>query len=137
MTKISSARISLEGGRLDNSVLKAFAETLVGGAAGTNTSSSYTVDISTGNTYHLILNANCAFAFSNAPANVSSYITILLKQDATGGRTATWPLTVVWADDTPPTITTTASSWVLYHFLTTNGGKTWFGTAANPASPYT
>ncbi len=138
MTKISSARIDLEGGRLDDSVLKSFAETLVGGAAGTNTTSTYTVDISTGNTYHLILNTNCTFTFSNAtPAGTSCYITILLKQDGTGGRVATWPATVVWPSDTPPTVTTTASSWVLYQFLTVNAGKTWFGAVSNAEYPYT
>lgn len=128
----------MEGGRVDDSVLKSFAETLVGGAAGTNTTSTYTVDIETGNTYHLILNANCTFTFSNpTPTGTACYITILLKQDGTGGWSATWPATVVWPDNTAPTVTTTASSWVLYHFLTVNGGNTWFGVATNPASVYT
>lgn len=138
MTKISAARIDLEGGRLDDSVLKSFAETLVGGAAGTNTGSSYDIDISTGNTYHLILNASCTFTFSNPPpSGTACYITILLKQDGTGGWTAAWPFTVAWPSDTEPTVTTTADSWVLYHFLTVNGGNTWFGVAANPENPYT
>lgn len=33
-----------------------------------------------------------------------------LIQDATGGRTVTWPTTVKWANGTPPTLTTTAGA---------------------------
>ena len=122
---------------MDNSVLKSYAETLVGGSAGTNTGSAYTVDLTSGNTFHLILNANCIFTFSNpSPANTVCYITILLKQDGTGGRAATWPFTVVWPSDLLEVPATAANTWVMYHFFTINGGGAWWGAVANPGLAY-
>jgi hypothetical protein len=52
------------GARIDNANFKAYGETLVGGSAGTNTGSAYSVDLSTGNEFNLILNA-IDFTFSN------------------------------------------------------------------------
>ncbi len=65
MVRISSARIDMEKGRLDNGTLKNWGETLVGGASGTNAGSSYVVDLTNGNVHNLILNsASCSLAFA-------------------------------------------------------------------------
>ncbi len=69
MVRISSARIDLEQARVDNAVIKDYAETMVGGAAGASSGTSYAVDISQGNVFHLILNANCAITFTNPTAS--------------------------------------------------------------------
>ena len=65
MVKLSAARMDMQGGRVDASTFKQYGETLVGGSAGTNTTATYTVDLSLGNVFNLILNANCAFTFAN------------------------------------------------------------------------
>jgi len=128
MTKISSARFDLEGGRLDNAVLKRYGETLVGGASGTNTGSAYTVNVANGNAFFLILNADCTFTFSNPSASgTACYFTLILKQDSTGGRLAYWPGTVAWSGDVLPILSTGASTYDVFAFLTTNGGSTWWG----------
>ena len=107
MTKISAARINMQGGRVDNSVAKDWAETIGGTNAG-NTGSAYTVDISNGNTYNLVLNADCIFTFNTAPAGFF-FFTLILQQDGTGGRQVTFPINVAWTSDIPPVVTTAAN----------------------------
>ncbi len=128
MVKISAARLDLEGGRVDNGTLKNYAEALVGGFGGANSGSTYTVDLAQGNAFYVVLNANCAFTFSNptATGNVS-YFTLLLKQDGTGGRVPVWPFVVAWPGDIPPTLTTVPGQWDILFFMTVNGGGTWYG----------
>src|SRR3989344_4979628 len=105
MTRISRNRIDLEEGRVDNAVVKDYGETLVGGAAGTNTTSTCEIDIESGNVYNLILNTNCTFTFSNPHASgTHTAFTLILKQDSVGSRTATWPSSVVSASGTAPTL---------------------------------
>lgn len=118
----------MEDGRLDNGVFKKWGETLVGGASGTNTTSSYTVNLTSGNVFNLILNANCAFTFSNPPGSgTTGSFTLILTQDGTGGRTVTWPAAVVWSGATAPTLTTAPGKKNILSFFTTNGGSVWYG----------
>ena len=128
MTRISRARIDLEDGRVDNAFLKDYGETCVGGASGTNTTSTYTVDLESGNVFHLILSASCTFTFSNPPASAThGAFTLVLAQDGTGSRIATWPASVIWPSGTAPTLTTTASRYDTLNFTTFDAGVTWFG----------
>ena|SRR3984885_16332959 len=130
MVKISAARLDLQSGRVDNAILKDYAETLVGGFSGTNSGGTYTVSLASGNVFYLILNSNCTFVF-NPPTTYSSgsanYFTLLLQQDGTGNRLAAWPLTVAWPGDIPPILSTVANHWDLLFFFTVNGGGTWYG----------
>lgn len=118
----------MEDGRLDNGVFKKWGETLVGGASGTNSGSSYTVNLTSGNVFNLILNANCAFTFSNPPGSgVAGSFTLILTQDGTGGRTVTWPEAVRWPGASAPSVSTSASTKTFYSFFTVDGGTTWYG----------
>lgn len=130
MTKISATRIDLENGRLDNGVLKYWRETLVGGASGTNAGSAYTVDLSLGNTFHLILNANCTISFSSLPnSGTNMQVTLLVKQDSSTTYATTWPANVFWMDGvTPPT--GALNTYNLYQLFTVDGGIRWFGVLA-------
>lgn len=119
----------MEGGRVDNAVLRNWAETVVGGSSGTNTGSSYAVDVSSGSLFHLILNADCSFTFTNpTPTDTFCYFSILLKQS--GGFTPVWPNTVAWANDQSFVMTQTANMYDLYTFFTLNAGATWYGMQA-------
>ena len=53
---------------------------------------------------------------------------LFLKQDATGGRTATWPATVKWPSSAAPTITSTANK--MDKFVFTSDGTNWLGSIA-------
>jgi len=120
----------MEDGRVDRGAFKYWGETLVGGETGVATSTTYTVDIENGNVYNLVLTGNCAFTFSNptGTGNACSF-TLLLRQDTTGSRTATWPSVVKWANGNAPVLTTTALRTDVLSFTTVDGGSTWFGFA--------
>lgn len=126
--RISQNRIDLDDKILRKPVLEDYGETIVGGASGISTGSSYTVDCTSGNVFNLTLTANCTFTFSNAPASgTMGHMTLILRQDATGSRTVTWPAGVVWPAATAPTLTTTPGNMDVLQFSTYDGGVTWFG----------
>src|SRR3989344_568213 len=129
MTRISRARISMEDGRVDRAFLKDYGELVVGGSAGTNAGTSYTVDIESGNVFNLILNsATCTLTFSNPFASgTATSFSLFLVQDATGSRTVTWPSSVIWPDGTEPTLTNIGEDMDVFTFITLNGGAQWFG----------
>ncbi len=74
----------------------------------------------------LTLTGSVTFTFPTATAGRS--FLLVLRQDATGGRTVTWPTVtnpVRWPGGTDPTITSTASRTDLYAF--TADGTRWYG----------
>lgn len=91
-----------------------------------NTGTSYTIDLANGTVQILTLTGNCTFTFPTATAGRG--FLLLLKQDATGSRTATWPASVKWPGGTAPTITSTASKADKYVF--TADGTNWVGSNA-------
>jgi hypothetical protein len=96
-----------------------------------NTGTAYTINLSDGTIQILTLTGNCTFTFPTATAGKS--FMILLKQDATGSRTVTWPAAVKWPNSTAPTITSTASRLDKYVF--TADGTNWYG--SNGGQNYT
>jgi Concanavalin A-like lectin/glucanases superfamily len=104
--------------------LKDYSETSVSA----NSSTAYTIDLESGNVFEITLTGNCTFTFSNPPATgKAGAFTLILKQDGTGSRTATWPAAVKWAGGTAPTLTTTANKVDILTFITRNAGTDWYG----------
>lgn len=68
--------------------------------------STTTLDLSTGNILQVVLTGSTTLAFVNP--KIGTYI-IKIKQDATGNRTLNFP-TIKWADAAVPTITPTANA---------------------------
>lgn len=64
-----------------------------------------TVDWSKAHTQAVTLHGNRTFVFENGDKG-GRYM-LVIKQDATGSREPTWPLSVHWPGITPPTLTTT------------------------------
>lgn len=91
-----------------------------------NTGTAYTIDITNGTVQILTLTGNCTFTFPTATAGKS--FMFLLKQDATGSRTVTWPAAVKWPGGTAPTITATANK--MDKFVFTADGTNWIGSNA-------
>jgi len=107
---------------------KDYAETCAENAA---SGAAATIDLNDGNVHHVQLTDNCTFTFSNPVATGdSSSFTLILEQDGTGSRTATWPASVKWAAATAPTLTTTADKFDVLAFTTVDGGTRWFGFVA-------
>jgi len=66
---------------------------------------STTIDWRLGNKFYFTFgNANETFTFT-APSNPCN-IVLVLKQYSTGGKSATWPATVMWPGGTAPTLST-------------------------------
>ena len=63
-----------------------------------------TVDFARGYNFKIILGHNVTFTFTN-PRDGERYL-FHIKQDATGGRTLTWPSEVIWPSGNAPVITT-------------------------------
>jgi hypothetical protein len=104
--------------------LKDYAETRVQA----NTGTSYDIDLEAGNVHELTLTGNCTFTFSNPPASgtMGSFF-LILKQDATGSRTTTWPASVDWPGGSAASLSTGANDVDLLMFWTVDGGTTWYG----------
>jgi hypothetical protein len=71
-----------------------------------NSTSTTTLDLSTGNVLQVVLTGTTMLAFTNP--KIGTYI-IKIKQDATGNRIINFP-TIKWSDGAVPTITTTANA---------------------------
>jgi hypothetical protein len=91
-----------------------------------NSSTAITLSLTNGTVQIITLTGNCTFTFPTATAGKG--FTLLLKQDATGSRTATWPASVKWPASTAPTITSTASKGDKYVFV--GDGTYWWGSNA-------
>jgi hypothetical protein len=88
-----------------------------------------TLDLETGSVFEVTLTGGVtSLTLANPPATGrAGACTLILRQDATGGRTLAWPNSVLWAGNTPPLVTPAANAVDVYAFITRNGGATWYG----------
>ena len=69
-----------------------------------------------------------AMVLANPPGSGRAGSCILMvRQDATGGRTLAWPGVVKWAGGLAPALTSTPNALDVYSLVTRNGGTTWLG----------
>jgi alpha-tubulin suppressor-like RCC1 family protein len=133
MTRISRSRMDMEDGRLDRAAFKDYSEIAVGSVQTvfTGVDSTYTIDIESSSTYNLVINANCSFIFNNptGSGNACSF-TLILKQDAYGNRTCSWPAAVRWPGGINPTLGSGPGDLDIITFNTVDGGLTWYGFVA-------
>jgi hypothetical protein len=109
---------------ISNKKLQTYNETITTGSSST----SYAVDLSTANIFDITMTGNCTFTFTNPPAAGTAYsFMLILDQDATGSRTATWPASVKFPNGSTPTLTTTANKTDIFNFITVDGGTTYYG----------
>ena len=112
--------------RLTRPELKDFSETSTTPAV---SAGALTLDFEAGNVFEVILSENVAtLTFANPPAaGRAGSCTLILKQDATGGRIVAWPGSVRWPGGTPPLVTAAANAIDVYAFITRDAGATWYG----------
>ncbi len=89
-------------------------------------SGAVSMDVNTATVYDVTLSANTTFSLASPGAGVKT-LTLILRQDATGGRTVTWPASVKWSAGAAPTLQTTANNVSILSFMTVDNGTTWFG----------
>lgn len=101
--------------------------TLTSGVARTaNSGTTQSLDVKAYPVQHITLTGNVVFSFTNVPTGVSS-VQVILTQDGTGSRTASWPGSIKWTGGAKPTITTAAGSIDVVSLFTPDGGTTWYG----------
>ena len=83
------------------------------------------IDCSTGNYFTKTISGNSTFTFAN-PASSGSVTSFTLELTHSSG-TVTWPSSVKWSADTPPTLTTGKTH--LFMFVTDDGGTRYRGSA--------
>lgn len=86
-----------------------------------------TIDWKLGNKFKFTFGAQSETFTFTAPSNPCS-LTLILVQDGTGSRTATWPASVKWAGGTAPTLTTTGNAVDIVSLL--YDGTNYYGSAA-------
>jgi hypothetical protein len=98
-----------------------------------NTGTSQTIVLTSGTVQTATLTGNCTFTMPTATAG-KSFI-LLLKQDGTGSRTATFshPAGVKWSSAGTPTITATASKMDILSFVA--DGTNWYGNITQGYTP--
>jgi hypothetical protein len=113
---------------LTNKQLQSYAETVT--TVGTVSASTYNIDLSLSNIFDITLGNNVTFTFTNPPsAGVSKPATIILRQDATGSRLATFT-NAKYTDGQLPVLSTGANQIDVLTYFTVNGGSFYFGTFA-------
>lgn len=93
-------------------------------------SGTQTLNLALANEFALTLTGATTIAFSNVPSSGRVSIGLRLKQDATGGRTATWPGSVDWGIAGAPALSTAANAEDYVTLITDNGGTKWYGFTA-------
>jgi hypothetical protein len=97
-------------------------------ASPTISANALTLNLATGNVFTVAHNANITtLTLSGATSGRMCSLSLRLTQDATGGRTITWPASVDWPSATAPTLITTANAVNWVELWTVDGGTTWFG----------
>jgi hypothetical protein len=126
-----SANLTFDGTTLTANTmtgkLKGYTEVVTTSTVSTSTSN---IDTSLSNVFDITLGNNVTFTFTNAPSSGTSRpVTIILRQDATGNRTASFT-NAKYTNGAAPTLSTGANEIDVLTFFTVNGGTFWFGTFA-------
>jgi hypothetical protein len=116
-------------GYITQPTLKSYREYYQSASVTTATS----VDLSTGNYFDYTLTGSpVAFTFNNAPTSGNAFsFVVVIRQDGTGGRTASFANTIQWPGALIPPFTTTASANDMWSFVTFNGGTSYVGSLAS------
>ena len=118
-----AANVAMANNFITRPVLAGYSEHEVSNAAVTGT---FTLDFSTANFFDLTLTGNTTISPSGIPANTRMVsATLVAKQDATGGRTITWPAGTKYAGGVSPPATTTANALDIWSIMTYDGGTTY------------
>jgi hypothetical protein len=117
--------ISMQGALLSGAELVDYAESSPTPAI---SAGALTLDLDSGSVFEVLLTEDItSLILANAPAAGSAgSATLIVRQDATGGRMVAWPASVLWAGGTAPLVTPAANAVDIYAFITRNAGATWF-----------
>ena len=115
---------SFQGGTYQVSNDRAWVNTIAA------TSNTTVLDLSKSNHFHITLSSNTNVSFDVSKVQGiggNDYIkcTVLIANDATAGRTLSFPGAIYWPNKTLPTWSTAANALNEFEFTTYDGGVTW------------
>jgi len=110
------ARIGLGTGAGGTAVITTTGIFNVGFFDAGNSSTAVTITWTNGMVQKTTLTDTATITFA-APTAAGTWFTLQLVQDATGSRTVTWPVTVIWEGGAAPTLSTPAGSKDVCSFL--------------------
>lgn len=123
-------KANITGGAISNVTLTDVGTTSIEGAAYTKTESvtsaggTLTVDCDLSNVFTTTLTENITLVLNNAVNGQT--VNILITQDGTGSRTASWPVSFKWAGGAAPSLSTGAGDVDL--LTATRIGSNWYAT---------
>ena len=118
-----AANVVMANNNITRPVLTGYTEHEISNTATTGT---YTMDCGAANFFDLTLTGNITISPSNVPPATRVWSgSIAAKQDATGGRTITWPTGTKYAGGVAPPATTTANALDIWSLMTYDGGTSW------------
>jgi fibronectin-binding autotransporter adhesin len=126
----AGANVNMSNNHLINSRLTRYTESVT---ANTSVGSTYAVDLSTANIFDLTLTANVTISVTNPPSSgIAQGATIILRQDATGGRTVTFPATFKTTDGIAANsaVSTGANKIDVFTIVTVDGGTVYLASQA-------
>lgn len=115
-----------------NQALGGLAALAVGGGAETlsalgNKTGATEIGLAAANVFTLTLTGAVALSFTGATAGKACAVSLYIKQDGTGSRLVTWPVSVKWAGGTAPTLSTAAGALDIVVVESLDGGANWYG----------
>jgi hypothetical protein len=118
-----SANLVMANNNITRPILTGYTEHEVANTAATGT---FSLDCGASNFFDLTLTGNITISPTNVPPATRVWSgTIVAKQDATGGRTITWPAGTKYAGGVVPPATTTANALDIWSIMTYDGGTTY------------
>jgi hypothetical protein len=118
-----AANLVMANNNITRPILTGYTEHEIANTAATG---SYSLDCGAANFFDLTLTGNITIAPTNIPPATRVWSgSIAAKQDATGGRTITWPAGTKYAGGVSPPATTTANALDIWSIMTYDGGTTY------------
>ena len=99
----------------------------------TTATGTVTLDFLVANVHDLTLTGNITLILANPPSSTKyGELKIIIRQDATGGRTVAWPTDIWWPGAVAPVMSSGIDALDVYEVITLNGGLYYLGrTLAN------
>lgn len=116
------ANTQLSNNYIIQPIFKSYSEHKISNTA---SSGAMTLDLSQSNVFEILLTNGVTLTFTNPPPSTVYTFTLIIKQDATGGRTISWPASVKWPGAVVPPATTSANAVDIWSGVTYDGGTTY------------
>ncbi|MGZ4530820.1 MAG: hypothetical protein ACXVXP_00540 [Mycobacteriaceae bacterium] len=90
-------------------------------------SQALTLPSSAGGAFEVTLTQNSVLSIAGASSSVECNVDVVLTQDASGGRTVTWPGSITWLPGSAPTLPVGPGQAMLISLTSLDGGASWYG----------